>query len=436
MENISLNTLVVALILLVVISAFFSAAEIALMTLDRYRLRHLAKSGHHGARLTLSLLARTDRLIGVILLGSNFTNALFSTIATALTFRLLGEDESSVVVATIIIALTVLILTDLAPKTLAALRPERIALPSSYVLGPLLKLLYPAVWVVNGLANGLLRLGGIRPQDTVNRPLSYEELRSVLNEASGTIPRRHQRMLLNILDLEKATIEDIMVPRSEIVGLDLDHEWPEIERLLVASQHTRLPVYRGSIDEVVGILHLRNVLHLLAQGTLDERTLLQVLREPYFIPAGTTLNNQLLNFQKQRRRIALVVDEYGDMQGLVTLEDILEEIVGEFTTDVGVGRDITPSDDGSYLVEASANVRQINRLMHWELPTDGPKTLNGVILEYLETIPEPGTSLLIAGYPIEILQASDNAVKTVRIKPALRRPVAATSALGTRRRTN
>lgn len=426
MDDIPLNVLFGALIFLTLLSAFFSAAEISLMTLDRYRLRHLTKAGHAGAKRAHLLLQRPDRLIGVILLGSNFTNALASTLTTVTAIRLLGENETTIAIATIVIALVVLIFTDLAPKTLAAIHPERLAWPSAWILGPLLRLLYPIVVVVNGMANGLLRLVGLNPQHAPARTLSPEELRSVVNEAAGVIPRRHQKMLLNILDLEKVTVEDIMVPRAEVTGIDLDDSWSDIVQQLTTSQHTRLPVYRGNLDNLLGILHIRNAVHLLARGDLDTNTLTEVIRDPYFIPVGTPLNTQLLNFQKQRRRIGLVVDEYGDIRGLVTLEDILEEIVGEFTTDTTGGRDIHPQEDGSYLIDGSANVRQLNRLMNWELPTDGPKTLNGIILEYLETIPETGTSLLLAGYPVEIVQTTGNAIKTVKITPILRRRPATT----------
>lgn len=426
MDDIPLNVLFGALIFLTLLSAFFSAAEISLMTLDRYRLRHLTKAGHAGAKRAHLLLQRPDRLIGVILLGSNFTNALASTLTTVTAIRLLGENETTIAIATVVIALVVLIFTDLAPKTLAAIHPERLAWPSAWILGPLLRLLYPIVVVVNGMANGLLRLVGLNPQHAPARTLSPEELRSVVNEAAGVIPRRHQKMLLNILDLEKVTVEDIMVPRAEVTGIDLDDSWSDIVQQLTTSQHTRLPVYRGNLDNLLGILHIRNAVHLLARGDLDTNTLTEVIRDPYFIPVGTPLNTQLLNFQKQRRRIGLVVDEYGDIRGLVTLEDILEEIVGEFTTDTTGGRDIHPQEDGSYLIDGSANVRQLNRLMNWELPTDGPKTLNGIILEYLETIPETGTSLLLAGYPVEIVQTTGNAIKTVKITPILRRRPATT----------
>lgn len=420
MEDIPLNILVGALILMILLSAFFSASETAMMSLNRYRLRHLAKGRHRGAALTQALLQRPDRLIGLILLGNNFVNIAASSLATIIFYRLMGE--TGIAIGALLLTLVILIFGEVTPKTLAVLRPERIAFAVAYVLTPLLRLMYPIVWVTNSIANGILKLAGITPQVNAMQQLSRDELRTVVNEAGALIPRRHQRMLLNILDLENVTVEDIMIPRNDIAGIDLDGDMDEVLRLLTASQHTRLPIYRENIDHVLGIIHLRNALHLVAQGRLTKEALMGIAREAYFVPEGTSLHTQLLNFQRQKRRIALVVDEYGDIQGLVTLEDILEEIVGEFTTDAASTlRDVHPQDDGSFLVDGGASVRELNRLMEWELPTDGPKTLNGLIIEHLESIPESGTSLLIAGYPVEIVQISANAVKTAKIYPAKRR---------------
>lgn len=421
MDAIPLGALFGALIFLLVLSAFFSGSETGLMTLNRYRLRHLAKAKHSGALRAQRLLERPDRLIGLILLGNNFVNILASSVATLIGLRLFGE--AGIAVATGVLTLVVLIFSEVAPKTLAALHPERIAFPAAYIYVPLLKLLYPLVWVVNNIANALLRLIGVKPDQAGGQSLSSEELRTVVMEAGAMIPKRHQKMLLNLLDLEKATVEDIMIPRNEVVGVDLSEDIDEITELLTHTQYTRLPVFEESIDNVVGILHLRNIVPLLKRGALTHADLRSVVREPYFIPEGTSLNRQLLNFQRESRRTGLVVDEYGDIQGLVALEDILEEIVGEFTTDpAALSKDITPQEDGSYLIDAGANVRDLNRALHIELPTDGPKTLNGLILEHMEDIPETGTSLLLAGYPIDILQTKDNAVKTARIHPGLRRP--------------
>ncbi|MFA7387497.1 MAG: HlyC/CorC family transporter [Thiohalobacteraceae bacterium] len=420
MDDIPLSALFGVLIFLLVLSAFFSGSETGLMTLNRYRLRHLSRAGHAGAVRAQRLLERPDRLIGLILLGNNFVNILASAVATLIGLRLFGEP--GIAVATGLLTLAVLIFSEVAPKTLAALHPERIAFPAAFVYVPLLKLLYPLVWLVNKIANALLRALGVNPDLAGEQSLSTEELRTVVLEAGAMIPKRHQKMLLNLMDLEKATVEDIMIPRHEVIGVDLSDDIDEITDLITHTQYTRLPVFEESIDNVVGILHLRNVVPLLKNGALTHADLRAAVREPYFIPEGTTLNRQLLNFQRESRRTGLVVDEYGDIQGLVALEDILEEIVGEFTTDPAASsKDITPQDDGSYLIDAGANIRELNRALHIELPTNGPKTLNGLILEHMEDIPEAGTSLLLSGYPIDIIQTKDNAVKTARIRPHLRR---------------
>ena len=421
MDAIPLGALFGALIFLLVLSAFFSGSETGLMTLNRYRLRHLAKARHRGAVRAQRLLERPDRLIGLILLGNNFVNILASAVATVIGLRLFGE--AGIAIATGILTLVILIFSEVAPKTLAALHPERIAFPAAFIYTPLLKLLYPLVWVINQLGNGLLRLFRVSAEQASAQSLSREELRTVVLEAGAMIPKRHQKMLLNLLDLEKATVEDIMIPRNEVVGIDLGDDISEITDILTHTQYTRLPVYEESVDDIVGILHVRNALPLLQRGTLTHEELRQAAREPYFIPEGTSLNRQLLNFQHEGRRSGLVVDEYGEIMGLVTLEDILEEIVGEFTTDpAALNSDITPQDDGSYLIDATTSVRDINRALLTELPTTGPKTLNGLILEYMQDIPEAGTSLLIAGYPIDIVQTKDNAVKIVVLHPQLRRP--------------
>ena len=422
LNDIPTGVLLGLIIFLIFVSAFFSGSETGLISLNRYRLRHMAKDGHAGARRAHQLLKRPDRLIGLILLGNNFVNILASAIATILAIRVLGED--GIWVATATLTVVVLIFAEITPKTLAAMRPERFAFPATAILKPLGWLLTPLVLLFNAIPSALLRLFGIKQEELTEHSISREELRTVVNEAGAMIPQRHQKMLLGILDLEKATVEDIMVPRNEIVGIDLDDEWEQILRQLYNSQHTRLPVYRGNIDQVVGILHLRNFLGLQRKQEVTRKDLESIVRESYFIPEATPLNTQLLNFQSQRRRIGLVVDEYGDIQGLVTLDDILEEIVGEFTTDPSTSsKDIHPQEDGSFLVDGSTNIRELNRIMQWELPTDGPKTINGMITEYLETIPEAGTSLLLEGYPIEIVQTSSSTVKTVRIDPALRKTV-------------
>ena len=393
-----------------------------MMALNRYRLRHLAKGPHKGAKRAAELLERPDRLIGLILFGNNFVNIVASMLAAFIAWRIMGEP--GLALAPFLLTVVILVFAEVAPKTLAALHPERIAFPAATILKPLLKLFYPVVAAINWLANGVLRLLRVFPTDVDSQQLSTDELRTVVNEAGTLISHKYQTMLVSILDLEKVTVDDIMVPRSEINGIDIEDEMDDIVDLLVHSQHTRLPLYRGDIDNVLGLLHLRKVLQPLEHTELDKNWLLENASEPYFVPLGTPLNTQLRNFQRQRQRIGLVVDEYGDVDGLVTLEDLLEEIVGEFTTDpADHSPDVHPQDDGTYLIDGGANLRELNRSMRWELPTDGPKTLNGLVLEYLESIPEPGTSLLIARYPVEIVQVSGNAVKTARIKPAMRRPV-------------
>ena len=414
----SLGLLIATLFGLLFLAAFFAGSETALMSVNRYRLRHRALAGHRGARLAEALLKRPDRLIGLILLLSTVVNVVTPTLVGIITFRVGGD----VLVAAGVVALTfvLLIFCEVAPKTFAALHPEALALPAAYVYTPLLTLLYPFVWATNLLANGTLRLLGA-PQSQASHALSAEELRTVVAEAGAMIPQRRQQMLVSILDLEKATVEDIMVPRTEIIGIDIDDDWDQILDQLRQSQHTRLPVYEGEIDRLIGVLHMKNFVHEIARGRVDRAMLVQVARErePYYVPSGTTLNTQLLNFQRSKRRLAFVVDEYGDIQGLVTLEDILEEIVGEFTTDPAtmMHRDVHPEEDGCFVVNASATVRALNRSMRWNLPTDGPKTLNGLIVEFLETIPDVGTTLKLAGYMIEVLQTADNTIRTVRIRP-------------------
>ena len=417
MDDIPLSALIGALIFLVLLSAFFSAAEISLVTLNRYRLRHQVEAGHRGARIAAKLLERPDRLIGVILLGSNSINALFSALTTVTVIRVWGEKESAIGIATVIITLVVLILTDLAPKTLAALRPERIAYPSAFVLRPLLKLVYPVVWIINGIANGLLRLLGVRIQAGVAEKLSADELKTLVMEAGVLMPETHQDMLLAILELEKVTVDDVMVPRGEIEGIDLDADWDEIAAKLGTSRYTRLPVYRGNLDDVVGVVHLRKVMRLMHGGNFNRESFVPLIIEPYFIPQGTPLSTALLNFRASKRRSALVVTEYGDILGLVTLEEILEEIVGDFTTPgMTLAEEIQPQADGSFLVHGSVTLRDLNRRLDWDLPTTGPKTVNGLITEFLEDLPETGTSLMLNGYQVDVVRTRGTSVQLARIR--------------------
>lgn len=416
MSELPLTTLFIALGVLLLMSGAFSGSETALMTLNRYRLRHLAKAGHKGAQLAEKLLARPDRLIGLILLGNNFVNVAASTVATLIAIRIGGDG--AVAIGAGLLTLVLLIFSEVAPKTLAANAPERLAFPAAWVYTPLLKLMYPLVWLVNFIANGLLRLLGLRTDGGDLSQMSTEELRTVVIEAGAMIPKRHQKMLLSILDLQKVTVEDIMVPRAEIVGIDLAQPWDDIVSQLLEMQHTRVPVWEDDVENTIGVVHLRRLLRPLARGELTRDMLLSIVRDPYYVPEGTPLNKQLINFQSLQRRIALVVDEYGEIVGLVTLEDLLEEIVGEFTTDpAAAARDFFPEDGGCFLVSGTATVRQLNRALNMQLSTEGPKTLNGLVFEHMEQIPEPGTSMLLGGYPVEIVAVSNNQVKTARVRP-------------------
>ena len=428
MRDVPLPWLVAVLVLLISLSAFFSSTETALMSINRYRLRHRAREGSVGARAAEQLLERPDRLIGLILVCNNFVNSAAAAIVTVITLTLGGEAFAAAGVA--IFTVVLIIFGEVAPKTFGALYPEKLALPAALVYQVLIKILYPVVWTTNLIANGVLRLGGISREKASATSLSQEELRTVVAEASTVIPHRHQRMLMSILDLERINVEDIMVPRHEIAGIDATDDWEDILEQLRDSRHTRIPVFQGSLDTLVGILHMKKVARLLARGEFDREQLVALARtrEPYYVPEGTSLNKQLLNFQRQRRRVAFVVDEYGDVQGLVTLEDLLEEIVGEFTSDTSsLHKDVHREKGGSFVVNAAASVRTLNRKMGWTLPTTGPRTLNGLIVEYLETIPDAGTSLRIDEYSIDILQTGDNAVKTVRLKLIVPAQAATTS---------
>lgn len=390
------------------------------MALNRYRLRHMAKSKHKGAMRAAKLLDKPDRLIGTILTGNNLVNFAAAALATIISQRLWPDNpDLAVFVNTILFTLVVLIFAELTPKTVAALAPEKIAFPASRLLLSIQWFLHPFVWFVNTIANGLLKLLRVDVSNQTPDNLSTEELRTVVREAGSMIPQRHQHMLISILDLEKMSVNDIMVPRSEVVGIDLDDEMSIIQQQLRSTQHTRLPVYRGDINNVLGVLHTRNISRFLNSGNLLKNDIESIIREPYFIPESTQLHTQLFNFQKQQRRIALVVDEYGDVQGICTLEDILEEIVGEFTTDIASASssDIEPQKDGSFIIDGTAFVRDINKNLNWELPTDGPKTFSGLIVEVLEHIPESPVCLTIEGYRIEISGIKDNMISHAHVLP-------------------
>ncbi len=420
MNETSLTALFITLVGLIMLSGFFSSSETGMMSLNRYRLKHMAKTGHRGAKRAQALLSRTDQLIGVILIGNNFVNILASSIATVIAIRLWGD--AGIAIATVLLTIVILIFAEVTPKTLAALFPEKIAFPASHVLGPLLKLLYPIVWAVNLFTSAILKVIGVSADDAASDHLSREELRTLVNEAGALIPAKHKDMLVSILDLEKVTVNDIMVPRNEVVGIDLEDELDTILRQIRSSQHTRLPVFKGDINNIQGVLHLRNATKLLLQDDINKAMLMQLCREPYFIPESTPLNTQLINFQKAKRRFGVVVDEYGEVLGLATLEDILEEIVGEFTTDyASTSPDIIPQDNGTFIIDGTAAVRTINKTLGWKLPMDGPKTLNGLITETLENIPDTNVCLKVGGHRLEVLQIKDNVVKAAIVHPKKRK---------------
>ncbi|NKQ10388.1 CNNM domain-containing protein [Pseudomonas sp. SST3] len=413
MEHLHPGFLVGMLVFLLLCSAFFSSSETGMLSLNRYRLRHQAKEGHRGAKRASTLLERPDRLLGTILVGNNFVNILASSIATVLAIKLWGE--AGIAIATIGLTITLLIFGEITPKTLAALRPEAVAYPVSLPLLLLQKVLYPLVALLNWISNGLLKLLGVDLSNKGNDSLSTEELRSVVHESGSDMPMNRQSMLLGILDLERVTVDDIMIPRNEVAGIDLEDDLETIVTQLRTTPHTRLPVYRNDINQIEGIVHMRQIARLLSHDQLTRESLLEACNEPYFIPENTPLSTQLVNFQKQKRRIGIVVDEYGDVLGIVTLEDILEEIVGEFSNqDALRSPDIHPQDDGTLVIDGAAYLREVNRALGWHLPCDGPKTLNGLITEALEHIPDSGICLQINQYRLEILQAADNRVKSVR----------------------
>lgn len=384
-----------------------------MMALDRYRLKHLKEQNHRGARRASRLLQRPDRLIGLILIGNNLVNVLAAAIVTIIAIRLLGN--AGIAIGSLLLTLVLLVFAEITPKTIAALHPERVAFPASAILAPLLKLLYPVVWLVNVITNGLLRLLGYDPRGVNPSGLTTEELRTIVNDTGHMIPDTHQGMLLNILELEKVTVDDIMVPRGEVFGLDLDDPDEVLLEQIQATEYTRLPVFEDDVNNISGILHMRRTSRFIDETGLHREQMLKEIEQPYFVPEGTPLHTQLLNFQRKKLRIGVVVDEYGEVMGLVTLEDILEEIVGEFTSNLAEAiADIYPQQDGTYIINGSANVREINKSLDWELPTDGPKTLNGLLLENLESFPDASAGVRIGDYCMDILELQDNVITSVR----------------------
>jgi len=418
MDELALIYLVLILVILVILSAYFSSSETAMMSLNRYRLKHLADRKYKGAKRVHQLLERPDRLIGLILLGNNFVNILAAMIVSLITLRIYGPD--GLLFSSIALTAIILVFAEVMPKTVAAIRPERVAFPSSIVLKALMLIFYPLVWVLNKISNGLLGIFGITNIKRSEDPLSREELRTVVKEAGGVIPHKHRQMLFGILDLENATVEDIMIPKSEMYGINLEDDWIVIRDHILSSRHTRLPCYKGNLSNVKGMLHLRRITKHVGSPDFDLHTVLSALVPPYFVPAQTDLYMQLVNFQKERERIAFVVDEYGDLEGLVTLEDILEEVVGEFTTDPADQiKDVIRINDETFIIDGSANIREVNREHNLGLPEDGPKTLNGLILETLEDIPTPGTTFRLDHIIIEVIKTLERSVKAAKISITL-----------------
>ncbi len=419
MEDISLTTLFLSLVVFIVLSAFFSISETSMMAINRYRLKHLAQTGHRGAKLTSQLLQQVDRLLSVVLLGSSLVNAAAASLVTIITIKLLGSSEWAITLGALVLTFLLLVFSEITPKIIGASYPDKIAFPASFVLSPLLKLAKPVVWFVNLFVRSLLwilRIKTLAPGTT--HQLSMEELRVLVLEESHFIPKGHQSILLNLFDLEAITVDDVMIPRNQIEAIDIASPPEAMREQLSTAYHARLLIYRESLDNVVGILDVRKALANLEE--INAESLSQILREPYFVPEGTPLFSQLQHFKENRRRIGIVVDEYGELKGLVALEDIIEEILGEFNAHSPMQTGMYQKfEDGSFLVEGSSLLRELNRKLGLSLPLDGPKTLNGLILEYFEDIPESGTSLKIADYPMEIVQTQGRFVKMARIFPKL-----------------
>ncbi|CQJ62961.1 hemolysins and related proteins containing CBS domains [Yersinia enterocolitica] len=419
LDHVSTSTLIIILVIMVVVSAYFSASETGMMTLNRYRLRHLSKQGNRAARRVEKLLRRPDRLISLVLIGNNLVNILASALATIVGIRLYGN--AGVAIATGVLTFVVLIFAEVMPKTIAALYPERVAFPSSVLLAPLQKIMLPLVWLLNTITRGLMRLCGIRGNVHSSDAVSKDELRSIVNESHSQISRRNQDMLISVLDLEKVTVSDIMVPRNEVVGIDINDDWKSIMRQLTHSPHGRIVLYRQSLDDAIGMLRVREAYRLMTEKKeFNKENLLRAADEIYFIPEGTPLNVQLVKFQHNKEKVGMIVDEYGDIQGLVTVEDILEEIVGDFTTSMSpsLAEEVNPQSDGSVLIDGSANVRELNKAFNWSLPIEA-RTINGMLLEELEEIPQVDAQVRVGNYLIDVLDVQENMIKRVRVTPIL-----------------
>ncbi len=420
MDELSLGTLFLALVVILILSGFFSSSETSMMAINRHRLSNLVRKGNKSAKLTANLLARTDKLLGSILLGNTLLNVVAAALTQIIILRLFGQNEWALLAGTLGITFIILVVSEILPKVVAASYPDRIALFSSFILTPLNKLFYPVVFVAMGMVQGILWILRIKVQaDQSKHKMSVEELRMLMLESENFLPRQHQSMLLNLVDLGRVAVNDVMIPRNQIEAFDINDPPEILMEKLATCHHTLLPVYEGMLDNVIGILHVRRTLHLMQRNLFTSEVLRGLLHEPYFTPSDTPLLSQLQYFQERQTRLGLIVDEYGELLGLVTLENILEEIVGKYTTQSpGHTGKFLRQHDGSLLVEGSTLVRDLNRKLGMHFPVNGAKTLNGLILEHLEDIPEAGTSVKIADYPIEIIQTQGRQVKVVKIFPA------------------
>jgi len=418
LEHVSTTTLIITLIIMILVSAYFSSSETGMMTLNRYKLRHQAKSGNRAARRVEKLLQRPDLLISLVLIGNNLVNILASALATIVGMRLYGD--AGVAIATGVLTFLVLIFAEVLPKTVAALYPEKIAFPSSILLGPLQIVMMPLVWLLNAITRLLMRMVGIKSDGSISSALSKEELRTIVYESRSLISHRNQDMLLSVLDLDKVNVDDIMVPRHEIVGININDDWKSIVRQLTHSPHGRIVLYRDSLDDTISMLRVREAYRLMTEKKeFTKEIMLRAADEIYYVPEGTPLNVQLVKFQRNKEKVGLVVDEYGDIKGLIAIEDILEEIVGDFTTSMSpnLAEEVVPQNDGSVLIDGSASIRELNKVFNWTLPEEEARTINGMILEELQEIPQPGTTVHIAHYAVDILDVQDNMIKQVRITP-------------------
>lgn len=418
MADVSTTTLIIILVIMVMVSAWFAGSETGMMTLNRYKLRHQAKNGSRAARRVEKLLRRPDRLLSLVLIGNNLVNILASALATLVGMRIHGDE--GVAIATGILTFCVLVFAEVLPKTIAALYPEKVAFPSSFLLGPLQIVMMPLVWLLNTITRLLMRLVGMRTEGAINSALSKEELRTIVYESRSLMSRRNQDMLLSVLDLEKVNVDDIMVPRNEIVGININDDWKSIVRQLTHTPHGRVVLYRDSLDDAISMLRVREAYRLMTEKKeFTKEVMLRSADEIYYVPEGTPLNVQLVKFQRNKKKVGLVVDEYGDIKGLVAIEDILEEIVGDFTTSMSptLAEEVVPQNDGSVLIEGSANVRELNKAFNWNLPEEEARTVNGMILEAIEDIPLPDTTVHIGHYAVDILDVQENMIKQVRITP-------------------